>query len=69
VQELITATQVARMLSLTKPEVYRLARAGRLPSVRFGAHAVRFRPQDVDRFISAHLRYDDLAVALDGGAA
>ncbi len=66
---LIKPAEVGRRLGLGQREVYRLAKTGRLPSVRFGPRAIRFRPEDVDAFISAHLDYAGVAAALDGGAA
>ena len=39
------------MLRVTRRRVYLLARAGRLRSVRIGERSVRFRREDLDRFM------------------
>ncbi len=54
-KDLLRPRDVGRKLGLSVPHVYALAAAGSLPSVKFG-RAVRFRPEDVDRFIQSHRR-------------
>lgn len=54
-RDLILARETARRLGLSVPHVYTLAASGTLPSVKFGK-AVRFDPEDVERFIREHRR-------------
>lgn len=49
---LMTAAQVAALLSVSTKWVYELARSGELPAVRIRA-AVRFRPEDIDAWVQA----------------
>lgn len=48
----LTAVEVARLLSLSRSTVYRLAEAGELRAVRVGS-SVRFTRQAVDDFVKA----------------
>jgi excisionase family DNA binding protein len=50
---LLTASEVARMLRLSRSEVYGLVRGGGLPSLRIG-RLVRFIPAAVRRYIQKH---------------
>jgi excisionase family DNA binding protein len=68
VENLKTAEQVAQIIGVTKGEVWKWARAGRLPAVRLGRRVVRFRDEDVNAFIRAHLNYDAVAAAIADGA-
>ena len=61
-QKLLTAEVVSERLSVCLSLVYRMARSGELPSVKFG-RSVRFREEDVDRFILNNLRDDEMSVA------
>jgi excisionase family DNA binding protein len=54
-KDLLRPRDVGRRLGLSTPQIYHLAAAGTLPSVKLG-RAVRFRPADVDRFIRDHRR-------------
>jgi excisionase family DNA binding protein len=47
---LLTSRQVAGILSVSRPTVYRLVAVGELPVVKIGA-ATRFRPRDVDALV------------------
>lgn len=49
---LLVAAEVADMLRITEDHVYRMARRGELPTVRFGKF-VRFNKTDVDKYIAA----------------
>ncbi len=49
-KDLLRPRDVARKLGLSVPHVYTLAAAGTLPSIKLG-RAVRFRVQDVDKYI------------------
>ncbi len=51
-QGLLTAKQVAPMLSLSPQTVYRLARQGRLPYIRLHG-SLRFRPSDIENWLRA----------------
>jgi excisionase family DNA binding protein len=50
-QVLLTASEVAARLRVSKSWVYAEAQAGRLPAGRFGRHC-RFRAEDLDRYIA-----------------
>jgi excisionase family DNA binding protein len=52
---LLAPDEVARMLGMSKPHVYNLAKSGELPSIKFG-RAVRFDPKDVEAYIRKHRR-------------
>jgi len=52
---LLTPTEVAERLGMSRPYIYFQAASGVLPSIRFGK-AVRFHPEDVERFIQRHRR-------------
>jgi excisionase family DNA binding protein len=49
---LLTVDDVAEILRVSPDSVYDYARDGRLASIRFG-RSVRFRPEDVEAFITA----------------
>lgn len=59
VSRLLTSTEVARILNISRPFAYKLMRGGIIPSVRMGK-AVRVRPEDLDKFVNAHTR-DELS--------
>ncbi len=58
--ELLRAEDVGRILGITRAGAYNLAKAGVIPHVAFKSKGdrftIRFRQQDVDAFISGHLR-------------
>jgi excisionase family DNA binding protein len=47
---LLTGTEVAHLLNVSKALAYRLMAQGTIPAVHLG-RAVRVRPQDLDEFI------------------
>lgn len=47
---LLKASDVAQILNLSKPMVYRLASTGELPSVKIGG-SVRVRKEDLDEYV------------------
>ena len=47
---MLTAGEAARILRLSKDRVYRLAKAGEIPSVRVG-RSVRFRESDLREYL------------------
>jgi excisionase family DNA binding protein len=51
-RQLLKAEQVAVLFGLPKSTVFDYARRGVLPCVRIGRR-VRFRPQDIERFMDA----------------
>jgi excisionase family DNA binding protein len=55
VQELLRAREVASILRVHAKTSYQLAREGRLPVVRLGPRAVRFRREDVERLVAESL--------------
>jgi excisionase family DNA binding protein len=52
-RRLLDAAAVAERLHVPETWVRDMARQGRLPSVKLG-HYVRFRAEDVDRFVAEH---------------
>ena len=52
---LVSPAVTAVRLGLSRPRVYALAAAGEIPSIKFG-RAVRFDPEDVERYIQKHRR-------------
>jgi excisionase family DNA binding protein len=50
-EPLMTAAEVAALLHVSVPSVFRWARLGLLPSVRLGIDTVRFEPSAVRSFI------------------
>jgi excisionase family DNA binding protein len=49
---LLTAAEVAAMLAVPLPHVWRLARRGEIPVVRIGPRLIRFHPNDVELWIN-----------------
>lgn len=51
-EKLLTAAEVAKMLSLSKRAVFRMKSAGLIcPSIKVGRGAVRWRQSDIGRWI------------------
>lgn len=48
---LLTLTEVARLLRVSKRTVYALVRSGRLPSIRVGVRGVRVLETDLARYL------------------
>lgn len=55
IQELLRPDEVARLLRLSRPMIYKLAAEGTLPSISFG-RALRFDPADVHALIESRRR-------------
>jgi excisionase family DNA binding protein len=51
--ELIDRFECARRLGVSDHTLYLWIRAGIIPHVRLGPKLIRFRPQDVERFIDS----------------
>lgn len=51
--KLLAADEVAAILGVHRSSVLAFARAGALPVIRLGPRTVRFREQDVARFVDA----------------
>ena len=49
--ELLTVPDVARVLKVSRPRAYELARQGMLPSVRIGQKQVRVRRRDLTEYL------------------
>ena len=54
-KKLLSPSEVAAKLGLSRPHIYTLASAGKIRSIKFG-RAVRFDPADVETFIRKHRR-------------
>ena len=52
--QLMTAEEVARLLKLDPSHVRRMAREGKIQSVKFGK-SLRIRKMDLEKFIADHL--------------
>jgi excisionase family DNA binding protein len=57
-ENLLTSNEVMAQLRISRSTLHRLRRTGELPSVELGPRAVRFRQEDVDHLIEAHLTQD-----------
>ncbi len=55
IQKAMTARQVAEFLAISPITVYKMAKAGRLPSFRVGT-AVRFDPRAIAQWLRGNLR-------------
>jgi excisionase family DNA binding protein len=51
-EKLLDAQQVSERLGIPKQSVWSLARQGLLPAVRISERRVRFRPEDLDRWVA-----------------
>ena len=49
-QELLDAETLAQILDVSKLTVYRWARLGQVPFVKFGPKIIRFRLRDFEKF-------------------
>ncbi len=52
-QPLMTATQLATALSVSKATIYRWAESGHFPSLRLGPGVIRFHPDAVRAWLDA----------------
>jgi excisionase family DNA binding protein len=68
VERLDTVDDVAALLNCSKDHIYKLVRSGELSAVRHGPKFLRFRPEDVDSYIRAHLDYASVAAVIERGA-
>ncbi len=50
-EALLTPQDVAKILKVKPARVYEAVRDGRLPAIRITGKLIRFRSQDVERFI------------------
>jgi excisionase family DNA binding protein len=50
-KHLLTVRELAAMFRVTPDCIYRLARRGEIPCLRFG-RKVRFEPDDIERFLA-----------------
>ena len=53
-ERLLTVSDVARLLNLSRSGIYYLIQRGDLPSIRLGAHLLRFRPTEILRYLQTH---------------
>lgn len=53
-QRLVTASEAAEFLRISRRQLGRLVRRGELPFVRVGARAVRFSEADLSDFVANH---------------
>ena len=52
-EALVSAKEAARRLAVSRRTIDRLVAAGALPRVKVASRSVRFRPEDIEQFISA----------------
>jgi len=52
-ENLLKASDIARILNISKALSYRLLQKGEIPSIRIN-HAVRVIPDDLEKFIKKH---------------
>lgn len=50
-RELLTVTEVARLLKLAPKTVRKWVRAGKLPAMRLEAQVIRFNPDKIERWL------------------
>ena len=53
-EKLMTASELADFLRLSKPSIYRLSEAGKIPTIRLGVYTIRFRLSDVMEALENH---------------
>jgi excisionase family DNA binding protein len=51
-ERLLTAVQVAEMLAIPKALVWSMSRRGEITTVRIGAREVRYRAEDIEKWIA-----------------
>jgi excisionase family DNA binding protein len=51
-ERLLTAGEVAELLAVPKTRVWSMSRRGEIPTVRLGPREVRYRPEDIERWIA-----------------
>jgi excisionase family DNA binding protein len=51
-EPLLAAVQVADLLAVPKTRVWSMSRRGEIPTVRIGPREVRYRPEDIDKWIA-----------------
>jgi excisionase family DNA binding protein len=51
-EPLLTAVQVAELLAVPKTRVWSMSRRGEIPTVRIGRRELRYRPDDIERWIA-----------------
>jgi len=65
---LYSFTEAARVLSISRPTVYRLVRAGVIPAVRVpGIHGMRIRDVDLDAYVRSAKRVAPSTAEIDDG--
>lgn len=52
--ELLTVDEAARLLTISKPTVWRMIRAGELPVVKIAKRSRRIKRSDIEAYISRH---------------
>lgn len=49
---MLTVTQVAQQLSVSKMSIYRWVKGGKLTAYKLGKQAIRISEEDLDKFIN-----------------
>jgi excisionase family DNA binding protein len=65
-ENLLTLTDVATRLNISRMTAYRMVKAGKLPAVRVGRN-LRIRPADLEAFIAGAIETPGLATNKTGG--
>ena len=55
----LTGKEIAQILKISKPLVYRLLAKGQIASIRFG-RVIRVRQEDLDKFIQKYMQKPDI---------
>lgn len=64
-QKLLTSTQAAKYLCVSKAFLERDRWAGaRIPFIKIGSRAVRYRESDLDTFVEQQIRYSTSEVSV-----
>ncbi|MHB8696005.1 MAG: helix-turn-helix transcriptional regulator [Solirubrobacteraceae bacterium] len=51
-EPLLTALEVAKLLAVKRERVWSMSRRGEIPTVRLGPREVRYRPEDIEKWIA-----------------
>lgn len=52
--ELLTVDEAAKLLTVSKPTLWRMIRAGELPVVKIAKRNTRIKRSDIEAYISGH---------------
>ena len=68
IEKLYRSLDIAIILNISRALAYRLLAEGAIPSIRFG-RTVRVRPEDLEKFISAHTNNIQATLPVNNGGS